>query len=225
MNDFGDAHAGLVEHFVARLKAFLHRGFGRAFALELFVEDHDHRVDLVLELLDAGFGRAHAAGAFEAEGLGDDGHRQDAELLGDFGDDGRGARTRAAAHAGRDEEEMRPADGGFDLLALFLRRGGADFRTGARTEPGAAELNVDVRLRALQRLMVRVGRDEFDPLGAVVDHVFDGVSAATAHADDLDIDNGIGTGLQSKCHIVVPPTIVCVKREDRPFGFTISCIS
>ena len=34
--------------------------------------------------------------------------------------------------------------------------------------------------------MIGVGGNEFDPLGAVGDHVFDGIPAAAAHADHFD---------------------------------------
>ena len=34
-----------------------------------------------------------------------------------------------------------------------------------------------------QRLMVGIRRDEFDPLGIVLDHVIDRIAAASAHAD------------------------------------------
>ena len=186
MDDLGDADAGLVEHFVRSLKALLHRCVGRAFLLELLVEDDNHRVDLGLQVFNPLLGRAHAAGAFKAEGLRHDGNGENSHFLRDLGDHGRSARARAAAHAGGDEEEVGPADRLGHLLALFLRGGGADFRTGARAEPGAAELNIDVRLRALQGLMIRVGRNELNALGAVRNHVLDGISAAAAHADHLD---------------------------------------
>ena len=186
VDDFRDADAGLVEHFVARFEAFLHRRVGRAFLFELFVEDDDHRVDLVLEVLDAELGRTHAAGAFEAEGLRDDGHREDAHLLRDFGNDGSRTRTGAAAHAGRDEEQVRAANRFGHLFALFLRGGGAHFGTRTRAEPGAAELDVHVSLRALKGLVVGIGRNELNTLGAVRNHVFDGIAAATADADHLD---------------------------------------
>ena len=61
-----------------------------------------------------------------------------------------------------------------------------DFRTRSRTQSGAAELDVDVSLGALQCLMVRIGSDELNALGAVGNHVLDGISAAATHADHLD---------------------------------------
>ena len=186
VDDFRNAHACLVEHFVAHFKAFLHRGVRGAFALELLVENHDHRVDLVLEVLDALFRATHATAAFEAEGLRDDGNREDAHFLGDLGDDGSSARSRAAAHASGDEEQMRAADGLGHLLALFLSCGRADFRPGTSAEARGAELDVHVRTRTRQGLMVRVRGDKFDALRTMRDHVLDGIATAAAHADHLD---------------------------------------
>ena len=63
-----------------------------------------------------------------------------------------------------------------------------------------ADLNFIVGAGDVQRLLVGVDRHEVHALGAAADHAVDHIVAAAAHADDLDIDNGIGTGLQSKCH-------------------------
>jgi hypothetical protein len=45
---------------------------------------------------------------FEVERLGDHADGEDAELLGRLGDHGRGAGAGAAAHAGGDEDHVRP---------------------------------------------------------------------------------------------------------------------
>ena len=73
-----------------------------------------------------------------------------------------------------------------DLVAGFLRGHGAHFRLSAGAKAGLAERNHDVGARAIERLLIRIGRNERDPLGFLVDHVLDGVAAATAHADHLD---------------------------------------
>ena len=49
-----------------------------------------------------------------------------------------------------------------------------------------AELQLDLRLIALQRLRVGVRDDELHALHALRDHVVDRVAAAAAHADHLD---------------------------------------
>ena len=52
----------------------------------------------------------------------------------------------------------------------------------------------------VQRLLVGIHRHKLHALGPRANHAVDDVVAAAAHADDFNIDNGIGTGLQSKCH-------------------------
>ena len=49
-----------------------------------------------------------------------------------------------------------------------------------------ADVELDVGVGHLQRLGVRVGRDELDAAQAGVDHAVDRVRAAAADADDLD---------------------------------------
>jgi hypothetical protein len=44
-----------------------------------------------------------------------------------------------------------------------------------------------VRAAAVERLRVGVGADELHPLHALRDHVLDGVAAAAAHTDHLDL--------------------------------------
>ena len=63
-----------------------------------------------------------------------------------------------------------------------------------------ADLDLIVRAGDVQRLLVGIDRNKVYALGAAADHAVDHVVAAAAYTDDLDIDNGIGTGLQSKCH-------------------------
>ena len=198
VDDFRNAHACLVEHFVAHFKAFLHRGVRGAFALELLVENHDHRVDLVLEVLDALFRATHATAAFEAEGLRDDGNREDAHFLGDLGDGFLGGCGSRDLDLLADSDDVRVGDPVVrcellvgrpvlgHLLALFLSCGRADFRPGTSAEARGAELDVHVRTRTRQGLMVRVRGDKFDALRTMRDHVLDGIATAAAHADHLD---------------------------------------
>ena len=154
---------------------------------QLVVEDHDQRVDVGLELGDAGVGRLHAPVALELERLGDDADRQDAHLLGDARDHRRRAGAGAAAHAGGDEQHVRALDRLADAVDRLLGRGLAGFRLGAGAEAGGAELDQVVRRRAVERLRVGVGADELDALHALRDHVLDRVAAAAADADHLDL--------------------------------------
>ena len=85
-------------------------------------------------LRDAELGGAHPALPLELERLCHDRDRQDAKFLCCPRNDRRGARTRAAAHAGGDEQEMHAFQIGADFLQRFLGGGSADLRPGARAK-------------------------------------------------------------------------------------------
>src|SRR5437588_3418 len=74
---------------------------------QLLVGDDDQGVDDLAQPGHAVLGLARAVGALELERLGDHADGQRADLvLGDLGDDGRGARAGAAALAGGDEDHV-----------------------------------------------------------------------------------------------------------------------
>src|SRR5690606_22314260 len=122
------------------------------------------------------------------ERLRHDGDRQRAQLPRHLRDHRRRAGPRAAAHAGGDEDQVGPLEGAPDLLLRLLDRLAADLGPRARAEATGellADLDLEVRLRVLQRLRVRVHADELDPLQVLVDHAIDGIAAAAADAHDL----------------------------------------
>ena len=124
-----------------------------------------------------------------ANGLRDDGHRQDAELFRDLRDHGRRARAGAAAHPGRQEQHVGAGDQLRDAIAILHRGLPADFGIGARAETLGdvrPELQLNLRLIAFERLCIGVRDDELHALHALRDHVVDRVAAAAAHADHLD---------------------------------------
>ena len=128
--------------------------------------------------------------ALELERAGDDADGERADLLlGDLGDDGRGAGAGAAALAGGHEDHVGALQRLLDLVAALVGRAVADLGVGAGAEAArelAADLQLDVGVAHLERLRVGVDRDELDALQAGVDHAVDGVGAAAADADDLD---------------------------------------
>ncbi len=137
---------------------------------------------------DAGVGSAHAL-AFEHEGLGDDGHGEDAEFLGDFGHHGCGAGAGAAAHAGGDEQHVCAVDHLGDALTVFQCGFAADIRIRACAQAlghAIAKLQLHLGLVAIQGLRVGVDGDEFHAAQARRDHVVDRVAAATAYPNHLD---------------------------------------
>ena len=90
--------------------------------------------DLAFELVDALFGVVHALPALEGERLGHHADGQRAQLLGDAGDNRRGAGAGAAAHAGGDEHHVGTLDELVDQLGALLGRPRTDLGLAARPE-------------------------------------------------------------------------------------------
>ena len=156
---------------------------------QVLVRDHEQRIDMLLQLDDAGLGIAHAALALEMEGLGDDADGEDAEILGGFRDHGGRAGAGAAAHAGGDEHHMRAAQVIADFVDHLFGRRAADFRLRTRAETFGdlhAHLHDALGLRHGQRLGVGIGDDEVDALQPGRDHVVDGIAAAAADTEHGD---------------------------------------
>ena len=153
------------------------------------VRDHDQRVALVAQLLDARLGLHLAALALERERPGDHADGQRAQLAGDVGDHRRAAGAGAAALAAGHEDHVGALEHLFDLVAVVLGGVLADVRVGAGAEAAGqlpADVELDVGVAHQQRLRVGVDRDELDALEADLDHAVDGVDAAATDADDLD---------------------------------------
>jgi PAS domain S-box-containing protein len=188
-DEVADAFDGLVEHFVGLAEAF---DQGHVFVRdrqELLVRDRDQRVDLLGQHRETLVGDAHAALALEAEGLG---HHTDGERAffpSDLRDDRCRARARATAHAGRHEHHVGAVNHLFDALRVLERRLATLLGIGAGTE-ATRDLATDLHLQrsgaGVDRLQVRVDRDELDPFEAEIDHRVDGVSAGATAPDDLD---------------------------------------
>jgi hypothetical protein len=196
VDHLGDPRHGAVQHVVGGRVGVEQRDVLAEHVDQLVVGDHDQRVDLLGEFLDAGVGDALAL-AFEAERPRDDGNRENAHRLRNVRDDGRRTGARAAAHAGGDEEHVGAGDHFGDAVAVLHRRVAADLGLGARAEAArerGPELQLRTRGRALERLRVGVGADELHAREPAVDHVLDGIAAAAADADDLD-DRSVFVGL------------------------------
>ena len=167
------------------------------------VRDHDHRVDLLLEGLDALRGAADALRALEIERPRHDPDRQGALLAGRLGDDRRGAGAGAAALARRDEHHVGAAHGLLQLLAALVGRGRAHARVGARPQAlgqAAADVDLHVGVAHRERLGVGVHGDELHAADARVDHPVDGVRASAADAHHLDDRQVV-----ARLHVCSPP--------------------
>ena len=194
----GDRAHALLQHFVGELERFLEGGFRLGDQEQVLVGNDDQRVDMLLQLVDARFGRAHAARPFEQERLGYHAHGEHAALARRLGDDRGRTGAGAAAHARRDEHHVHPVERVLDILHGFLGCGLAHFGAGACAEPAGdirTELDALFGRGRAERLRIGVGDDEIDAFDLRFHHVGDGVAARTADADDHDL----GTKIVVRC--------------------------
>ena len=193
------AHA-LLQHFVGQMEGFLEGRFRLGHQEQVLVGDDDQGIDVLLQFLDPGFGRAHPAGAFEQERLGHHANGQDTLFTGGLGHNRSRAGAGAAAHAGSDEAHVCAIQRAVDLSQGFLGRSLAHFgaRTGTQTLGDiGTQLDPVLRDRIVERLRIRIGNNEinaFDPSG---DHVGNGVTARTAHPDHSDPGTQLFDGWRS----------------------------
>ena len=182
------AHAGM-QHIVGHLEGVGESGLLVRHPEQVLVRDDDEGIDILLQFLDAGFGKAHAVMALEMERLGDHANRQDVALACRLGDDRCRTGAGAAAHASGDEAHV----GAFEVLQNLVdggfRRRTADFRPRTRAQTlrdRGAELDTPLGNRLRDRLRIGVGNHELDPGEVRADHVVDRVTAGTADTDHGD---------------------------------------
>jgi hypothetical protein len=119
-DDVADALDALAKHVVDDAEGVEDRGVLLNDVLEAIVGDRDEGVDLGLELFGRLLGDELPPRAFKGERLRHHADRQGTGFLGELRDDRRGARARAAAHAGRDEDHVRVGQGLGDLVRVLL---------------------------------------------------------------------------------------------------------
>jgi len=157
---------------------------------EAVIGDDDEGVDFLAQRLDAVLGLGRAAASLEGEGTGDhtDGQRTDA--LGQAGDDGGCTGAGTASLARGDEDHVRAVESLADLGLVVLGGLAADRRVGSCPQaPGqvSPDVELDVSVGHEQRLGVGVHGDELHATQIGLDHAVDGVDAAAANTDDLDL--------------------------------------
>src|SRR5690606_16126859 len=112
---------------------------------------------------------------------------------------GRGARARAASHAGGDEDQVGALEALGDFFFSFLGGVAADFRVGpgaqALGEAGAG-LNLFRGQGSGEGLGIGVDGDEVNTLQAGFDHAVEGVVAAAPYTHDLDYGETSGFGIK-----------------------------
>ncbi len=182
------AHAAM-QHFIREAERFRPAGFLVRDAEQILVRHHDQRVDILLQFANPRFRQTHAVRPLERERLRHHADRQNPLLFRDARDHRRRTRTRAAAHARRDEQHVAAMDRIRNLIRRFFRsrKTNRRFRPGTEAaRDGHTQLDHPVRLRALERLRIRVRDDEIDTLEVRRNHVVDRVAARAADADHRD---------------------------------------
>ena len=147
------------------------------------VRDDKKSVHHLLQLHDAGFGKAHAPLALEVEWLGDHANGENAKLTRCLCNNGGRAGTGTAAHAGGDKHHMRAGQMFADRLNCLFRCGAPQFGLRAGAEAlghTSAHLDDALGLGLGERLCVGIGDDEIDSLKACRDHVIDSITAGAA---------------------------------------------
>ena len=209
-DELGDALNTLEEDLVGLLEGVDDADIAVGDLQEAVVGDDDEGVDLLPEVVHAVLGLGGAAAALEGEGAGDHADGQGAQLAGDPGDDGGGARAGAAALAGGDEDHVRALQGLADVVLVVLGGLAPDGGVGAgaqapREVPADVELGVGVGHE--QRLGVGVDGDEFDAAQTGLNHAVDRIDAATADTHHLD-----------DCLVVLGFRHCCLRRSPSPWA-------
>ena len=207
VDEGGDGLDALTQHIVGRLKGVHQGDLLLTDHLQALVGDDDEAVHVHQQVGDALLGQTHLPLALKGEGLGDDAHGQDAQIVCHLGHHGSCAGAGPAAHTGGDEDHLRALQGVCDLVLALLGGALADLRVGT-CAAALGELGAELYFRCSmvlgESLLVGVHCDELDALQAVADHAVDGVAAAAAHADDLYRRYVfVHFFVEHECHIIV----------------------
>ena len=199
-DDFGDGRGGGGEDVVGRFEGAFKFEVGIDFD-EAFVVDNHDCVDILAHLLGAGERFVDFAHAFEHEGDGDDADGEQPALFGDTSHDGAGTGTGTAAHTGGDEHHVEvvvedSGDVGSRFFGGGLCNGGIVAGAAAAGGRRADEQLIGHR-RRVESLLIGINYHKRHMLNALMEHVIDGIVAATAHThhdDAVGVLLSIGAG-------------------------------
>ena len=142
---------------------------------------------MLLHLFDAIEGLVDLAVAFETEGDGDDTNGQDAELLGDAGNDRGCTGTGTTAHTSCDKGHAGAiVEHALDVFKTLFCCLTGFLGLVAGTETFLAQLQMNGHRRIVESLVVCVAQHECHVVNAFTIHVVDSVSATTAYTNHFD---------------------------------------
>src|ERR1017187_2476032 len=159
-DDVADALDGLTQQVVGHFEGVEEAGAAGNQREQAVVGDGDYGVDGTGQPAETLFAKAHAARAFESERLGDHGDGEGVELLGERGDDGRGAGAGAAAQSGGDEDHVGALQDLDDAVGVFKRGLASDLGVGAGAEALGhlgAQLQLVGHAAGGERLEIEIG--------------------------------------------------------------------
>ena len=210
-DQLGDTLGGGGQDVVRLAEGLLQRQGAVDFG-NVVVVDHHQRVDVLAQLLQSPGGLVDPFGAFVAERQRDDAHRQDAAVAGRLGDDGRSARSRAATHAGRDEDHLGSLlfEAQHDVVQT-LDGGLASLFGVVACSQTFAQQDLDRHGAGLEGLPVGVADHEGHVGDPQVVHVVHGIAAGTAHTQHHDDGGGLLRELDTYEYFV----FVCHHRKER----------
>ncbi len=136
------------------------------------------------------FGLQQAPLAFKREWPCDHGDCQRAHFAGERRDDRRSAGAGPSAEASCHKHHVRAFQRFDDFFRILNGCAPTHVRIGSGTQPAGqlhAELQFHRSLRRAQRLRVRVGDNELHSLHVRFNHSIDGIAAAAAHSNHLDL--------------------------------------
>ena len=195
-NDLGYALYTLTEHVVRHLERLHERGALRNEKLYLFVGDNEQGIHYLLQFLDTFVGSVHTRFAFELlERLGNYRDGEDIHFFSHLSDDGSRSRSGTASHTRGYEQQIGILEMLSYLLFALLRRARSDLRISARSESLGqicSELDLYGGFAHVERLHIGVGCYERAGGYARQYHTVDGVVAASAHSDNLNIGYAVG---------------------------------
>ncbi len=151
---------------------------------ETFIGDYDEGIHMIFQRRNAAFCLLHTAPALKIKRFGDNPNRKDTHIVRNFGDDRRRARSRAAAHTGRDKDHIAAADGRSNCFTAFVGSFLTHFGFGARPFSMGylfPDLNLLSSLGTVQGLPVCIDADKLNTLHAACHHSVDGIPAAAAY--------------------------------------------
>ena len=128
-HEISDATNTLLQNLVCKLEGFFERRVGISDQEQILVWNDNQCVNMLLQLGNAGFCRAHPARSFKKEWLCNNTNCQNIHFTRNLGNNGSSTGSGSAPHTRSDEAHVATGQCGLHLLDGFFRGRTANFRT------------------------------------------------------------------------------------------------